>query len=334
MGKEINSFCGFCNKEVTTRISNCGRYKAVKYRDRICQKKHWKSHKTVCCQPAAAASTTNHDSTTTEKGNSTPEKIFELGKPQQQHNETVLIPTSTETTTQSQENEQMGKKEKINFVYCENCFQEEKTEGRFKPCSRCKLVKYCGNDCQSAHWKSTHNKLCIPVEEFKVLEDPHYNGGGDEIDRGMIPCAICLEQVSADTDCVLPCKHIYHVKCISTLRATNSVQQVCPLCRTNLPPGPQDSYNTAYLILVESNWELYPAQRKGAKAIELLLNAASEGHLRATLLLATIFHHGYHYHDILVDERAVEWAQKAAALGTFSLSGLNWFKIELDGSIC
>ena len=54
-------------------------------------------------------------------------------------------------------------------------------------------------------------------------------------------CAICLEPLGPSSPgfCALPCSHALHVPCAGGLRSFGLVQ-VCPMCRTELPPGPAE----------------------------------------------------------------------------------------------
>mmetsp|Transcript_14917 Transcript_14917/g.33285 ORF Transcript_14917/g.33285 Transcript_14917/m.33285 type:complete len:224 (-) Transcript_14917:355-1026(-) len=40
------------------------------------------------------------------------------------------------------------------------CFQTETTDSQFGRCTRCKLVYYCGKECQASDWKARHKKVC------------------------------------------------------------------------------------------------------------------------------------------------------------------------------
>jgi len=40
------------------------------------------------------------------------------------------------------------------------CFKVETKTQKFKICQRCKLVSYCSQDCQRAHWKGGHKAKC------------------------------------------------------------------------------------------------------------------------------------------------------------------------------
>jgi len=33
---------------------------------------------------------------------------------------------------------------------------------KLRTCSRCRLARYCGRDCQRAHWKLLHKNECVP----------------------------------------------------------------------------------------------------------------------------------------------------------------------------
>ena len=50
-------------------------------------------------------------------------------------------------------------------------------------------------------------------------------------------CVICLEPLTQEAACLLPCRHSFHVACVAGLRAAG-VSQACPMCRAALPPGP------------------------------------------------------------------------------------------------
>lgn len=46
---------------------------------------------------------------------------------------------------------------------CYNCFKQS-TKG-FQQCSGCKVVVYCSEICQKAHWKSEHKKQCKELQK-------------------------------------------------------------------------------------------------------------------------------------------------------------------------
>ena len=48
-------------------------------------------------------------------------------------------------------------------------------------CSRCKVARYCGKVCQTAHWKSSHKRSCLaPEDKAKNINQPSDNPGDEE----------------------------------------------------------------------------------------------------------------------------------------------------------
>jgi hypothetical protein len=55
---------------------------------------------------------------------------------------------------------------------CANCTAPKNLKGNaLLPCSRCKLVAYCGEACQRQHWRAHHKLFCIAVEDRKPKKD-------------------------------------------------------------------------------------------------------------------------------------------------------------------
>ncbi len=48
------------------------------------------------------------------------------------------------------------------------CFACGKKDVKLLTCGKCKLVWYCGTDCQKSHWKHVHKSLC---EDMKLLKN-------------------------------------------------------------------------------------------------------------------------------------------------------------------
>ena len=128
---------------------------------------------------------------------------------------------------------------------CKHC---ERGQEKLYDCARCGLVVYCGKDCQQADWK-VHRPLCIPKADrrpgaVEQAEDPQRFEGKDK-------CPICIEPIHpADgMNLMLPCKHVFHGLCVASLRVRADAQ-VCPMCREDLPPGPDVVYKKAIDICV------------------------------------------------------------------------------------
>ena len=128
---------------------------------------------------------------------------------------------------------------------CANC---ERVEPKMSSCARCGLVKYCGRDCQSAHWKK-HKPLCIPKADRvpqPVDSSPRPPPSSRESsNQDEEECAICLDPLAEDgSTLALPCGHAFHGSCVEGLRA-RGVAKVCPLCRGELPAGPDQLFDEA-----------------------------------------------------------------------------------------
>ena len=127
---------------------------------------------------------------------------------------------------------------------CANC---ERVEPKMSSCARCGLVKYCGRDCQSAHWKK-HKPLCIPKADRvpqPVDSSPRPPNTRESSNQDEEECAICLDPLAEDgSTLALPCGHAFHGSCVEGLRA-RGVAKVCPLCRGELSAGPDQLFDEA-----------------------------------------------------------------------------------------
>ena len=128
-------------------------------------------------------------------------------------------------------------------IECSNCGT---SIGPFSICSRCMQVHYCSKDCQTVHWKGGHKKFCVSVEERR----PHPNSSGNvEVEAAseaestdLEDCSICLDKIKESNKILLPCQHVFHIKCIDQLRNFGG-NMTCPLCRSDLPPGPEQLFS-------------------------------------------------------------------------------------------
>ena len=108
---------------------------------------------------------------------------------------------------------------------CANCGLPEDSGVALRPCSRCKLVRYCGTECQAQHWKKGgHKQNCVAPDQRKPQVPADAQGG-----RGP-KCAICLVEMKDEDMERLPCSHKLHAICVKRLR-DSSAAAVCPLCR-------------------------------------------------------------------------------------------------------
>lgn len=81
--------------------------------------------------------------------------------------------------------------------------------------------------------KPTHVLKCPTKEKLIKKSTEKSTKKSKEIEK----CAMCFEEMGKLCECTkLPCGHTFHKNCISQLR-DSSIDNKCPLCRTNLPPG-------------------------------------------------------------------------------------------------
>ena len=67
-------------------------------------------------------------------------------------------------TKKGRETRKARKQEGLSCANCNDCF-DESNGGKLLVCSRCKVVRYCGRDCQVQHWKE-HKKECVVLSSI------------------------------------------------------------------------------------------------------------------------------------------------------------------------
>ena len=123
---------------------------------------------------------------------------------------------------------------------CAHCLAPEGSHGVvLKACTRCKATHYCGRACQTAHWRAGHKQFCVTPEERAPQPASSTRMQPPEEDLRPVECAVCLDPLASGAAlCTLPCTHTFHASCVEGLRSFG-IQQVCPMCRVELPPGPE-----------------------------------------------------------------------------------------------
>ena len=211
---------------------------------------------------------------------------------------------------------------------CDNCSAHEGNESapKLSACARCGLVFYCSKDCQRAHWKANHKQHCISkADRAPQHQKPPYipKGAGSDAAVTGEKCAICQDSLAGASSFTLPCTHVFHGTCVSELRKFG-VQQVCPLCRDPLPPGPEKVYEEATRRFMRisrlvdtgrASWSTLPdwAQREVDVAIAGWRDAADQGLAMAQYNLGVMFENGCGVAQS--DGEAAEWYHNAAEQG-------------------
>jgi TPR repeat protein len=172
---------------------------------------------------------------------------------------------------------------------CGFCEANEDSEHKLQTCSRCKLVVYCSKACQAAHWKNGHRQACVAVQDRKpdsLNNNQQAREGNNKTD---VICVICLEPLKSSSTCTLPCAHSFHSQCVSNLRS-QAASQVCPLCRTDLPPGPEQAYTECIkLFYGVINKTSKNESEDMLEAVKLGTYAAEEGNIDAQMFLGQCF---------------------------------------------
>ena len=77
-------------------------------------------------------------------------------------------------------------------------------------------------------------------EEDDNEEEGEQQGQG----QGQGRCGICMQALSVSPVMTLACSHEYHRECVEKLRSLG-VKEACPMCRAELPPGPEKLFEDA-----------------------------------------------------------------------------------------
>ncbi|EJK49195.1 hypothetical protein THAOC_31957, partial [Thalassiosira oceanica] len=121
---------------------------------------------------------------------------------------------------------------------CANCGKTGSGTVKLKDCAACRLVKYCGVDCQKVHRKQ-HKNLC--KQRVAELEDELLYSQGHERPEGDF-CPICTLPIPLPMN-----EHSFFKVCCSkricsgcTFAAKKRGMSGCPFCRTSLPDSDAD----------------------------------------------------------------------------------------------
>ncbi|KAJ3125950.1 hypothetical protein HK098_008030 [Nowakowskiella sp. JEL0407] len=51
-------------------------------------------------------------------------------------------------------------------IYCKTCGKQEPVGEKYKLCSRCRKIRYCGKECQEEDWRAGHQKTCQASKSY------------------------------------------------------------------------------------------------------------------------------------------------------------------------
>mmetsp|Transcript_72542 Transcript_72542/g.142095 ORF Transcript_72542/g.142095 Transcript_72542/m.142095 type:complete len:240 (-) Transcript_72542:1-720(-) len=216
----------------------------------------------------------------------------------------------------------MDEKKKINPSNkdCANCG----ASGAKLTCAACKAAHYCSKSCQAHHWRNGHKGMCVAPDKRRPQATSSFEPDPETAKaNNSSECPICFDSLSQGTTCRLPCKHDFHRECVGDLRKYG-VLQVCPLCRTALPAGPEQLLDDAirtYIPLLRKVgkgrvcWQTLTASDKNtmAEVVAKLVTAADQGFAEAQDMLGILYTNGEGVKQNF--EEAVKWFRQAADQG-------------------
>ncbi|EJK77726.1 hypothetical protein THAOC_00424 [Thalassiosira oceanica] len=206
---------------------------------------------------------------------------------------------------------------------CANCGKLGSDAIKLKNCTACRLVKYCGVDCQRAHRKK-HKKAC--KKRVAELKDEQLYGQGLERPEGDF-CPICTLPIPLQmgnhsilmTCCIQKICNGCH------MAALKRGMDDCAFCRT--PPSDNDSDSLAkiqarvskndpaaiHLLGQKYFWGMKGLQKDMRRAVNLWEEAAELSSIEALFSLGDAYNEG---NGVQQDKaKAVEFYAKAAMQG-------------------
>lgn len=172
---------------------------------------------------------------------------------------------------------------------CASCGITGGDDIKLKNCTACKLVKYCGVECQRNH-RSRHKRACkkraAELYDEMLFKQPESSHLGD--------CPICFLPLPIDAhrsgsaayhSC---CGKMICIGCIYASKEQSSLGEKCPFCRTPYPDG--DGEANAHLkkraaandpFSIRCIALKYYGEEDYVASLELFLKAASLGDIQS-----------------------------------------------------
>ncbi|EJK47895.1 hypothetical protein THAOC_33352, partial [Thalassiosira oceanica] len=228
---------------------------------------------------------------------------------------------------------------------CANCGKQGSDAVKLKNCTACRLVKYCGVDCQRAHRKQ-HKQAC--KQRAAELKDEQLYGQGHERPEGDF-CPICTLPIPLSME-----NHSFFKYCCMKLichgcglAAQKRGLWDCPFCRTPYPDNDADKLAMIRARVKKKD----PAatyhlggyychgrlglQKDMQKAVELWTEAAELGWIEALYNLGIAYESGEGVEKNRA--KAAEFYKKAAMQGhvqsRYNLGCYVWEKMNHDCAV-
>ena len=210
---------------------------------------------------------------------------------------------------------------------CANCGTTASDTVKLKKCTACRLVKYCGVDCQKAHRKQ-HKKACkkraAELKDEQLYSQGHERPEGDFCPICTLPIPLPMIEHSNSNACCMK-KICQGCDFAAKKRGMND----CAFCRTPYPDNDADRLSMLQARVEKKDPEaihflglhyfhgMLRLQKDMRKAVELWEEAAELGSVGALYNLGFARHSGDGFQvDRQVDRtKAVHFWSKAAMQG-------------------
>ena len=221
---------------------------------------------------------------------------------------------------------------------CANCGKGSGGAGgaiKLKNCIACRLVKYCGVDCQRAHRKQ-HKKAC-KKRAAELKDEQLYSQGLERMEDDFCPlCTLPIPLPMGDHSVVNACctrRICYGCDVAAQKRGMHG----CPFCRSPRPVNEADALAMIQARVAKKDpaainylgkhyfFGSLGLQKDLRKAVQLWTEAAELGSIEALFDLGLAYDHG---EAVQVDKtKAAEFLKKAAIQGhVMSRYHLGWLE--------
>ncbi|EJK57190.1 hypothetical protein THAOC_22795, partial [Thalassiosira oceanica] len=168
---------------------------------------------------------------------------------------------------------------------CANCGKQGSDTVKLKNCTACRLVKYCGVDCQRAHRKQ-HKKACkqraaeLKDEQLELKDEQLYSQGHERPEGDF--CPICTLPIPLPTGMHsrLNCCCMKTICNGCVMAAHNRGMFDCPFCRV---PCPDDDADVVLAMVQARDMQM---------AVELWTEASELGSIEALFDLGNAYYNG------------------------------------------
>lgn len=201
---------------------------------------------------------------------------------------------------------------------CGNCSKPEGAEVKLKVCSECKIMKYCGKDCQIAHrhqHKHDCKKLAAELHDNALFKQPPKQED----------CPICFLQIPHSETYFSCCGKMTCIACAMTHDQSCQLGGCCPFCRAKMSGNVDKmiekrvSAGDAYAMYALGMENLQTVKASGSMkdtitaAVKVLHCSADLGCERAYGKLADLYFKG----DLVAEDKrkAILYYEKAAMGG-------------------